>query len=226
MAAVDARRADPADGRPRGRVGLPEAPGRASGEPVLEVEGLASREAGVQRCQPRPSGAARSRPGRPRRRGRTELARVLFGIERRGGEVLVDGRPFHPRSPGDALAAGVALVPEDRKRQGLVMTNTVGYNLALPWTREWLRGPLVNRARRSEIVSSAIRGFAIKTAAPAAGRRALRRQPAEDRRRQMDGASAQSADPRRTDARGGRRRQGRDPSPHRRPGGARAWACC
>ena len=100
--------------------------------------------------------------------GRTELARVLFGIERMsGGEVLVDGRAFSPRSPGDALAAGVALVPEDRKRQGLVMTNSVGYNLALPWTREWLRGPLVNRARRSEIIASAIRGFAIKTTGPA-----------------------------------------------------------
>ena len=100
--------------------------------------------------------------------GRTELARLLFGIERMsGGEVLVDGRPFQPRSPGDALAAGVALVPEDRKQQGLVMTNTVGYNLALPWTREWLRGPVVNHARRSEIIASAIRGFAIKTTGPA-----------------------------------------------------------
>ena len=99
--------------------------------------------------------------------GRTELARVLFGLERMsGGEVRVDGKVFAPRSPGEALAAGVALVPEDRKRQGLVMTNSVGYNLALPWTREWLRGPLVNRARRSEIIASAVRGFAIKTTGP------------------------------------------------------------
>ena len=74
-------------------------------------------------------------------------------------------------------------MPEDRKRQGLVMTNSVGYNLALPWTREWLRGPFVNRARRSEIIANAIRGFAIKTAGPrAAGHRAFRREPAEGRR--------------------------------------------
>ena len=99
--------------------------------------------------------------------GRTELARVLFGLEpMTGGEVRVDGQIYAPRSPGEALAAGVALVPEDRKRQGLVMTNSVGYNLALPWTREWLRGPLVNRARRSEIIASAVRGFAIKTTGP------------------------------------------------------------
>jgi ABC-type sugar transport system ATPase subunit len=95
--------------------------------------------------------------------GRTELARLLFGIERiTGGEVLVEGRPFRPRSPAEALAAGVALVPEDRKRQGLVMTNSVGFNLALPWTREWLCGPIVNRSRRSEIIASAVTGFAIK----------------------------------------------------------------
>ncbi len=99
--------------------------------------------------------------------GRTELAKVLFGIERKtGGEMHVEGHPFQPRSPADALAAGVALVPEDRKRQGLVMTNSVGYNLALPWTREWLRGPFVNHARRSEIIASAIGGFAIRTTGP------------------------------------------------------------
>ena len=100
--------------------------------------------------------------------GRTELARVLFGIEpRTSGEVFVDGRPFHPRSPADALAAGLALVPEDRKRHGLVMTNSVGFNLALPWTREWLRGPVVNHVRRNDIIGNAIRAFAIKTAGPA-----------------------------------------------------------
>ena len=99
--------------------------------------------------------------------GRTELARVLFGLERStGGEMFVEGRPFRPRTPADALAAGIALVPEERKREGLVMTNSVGYNLALPWTREWLRGPLVNRARRNEIITNAIRGFAIKTTGP------------------------------------------------------------
>jgi ABC-type sugar transport system ATPase subunit len=71
------------------------------------------------------------------------------------------------RSPRDAIAAGIALVPEDRKREGLIMTNSVGYNLALPWTREWLRGPIVRHARRDEIIAKAIRTFAIKTSGPA-----------------------------------------------------------
>jgi len=100
--------------------------------------------------------------------GRTELARALFGVTRvHSGEIIVDGKPCVLREPSDALAAGIALVPEDRKREGLVMTNSLGYNLALPWTREWMRGPIVDRPRRTKIVADAIRNFAIKTSSPA-----------------------------------------------------------
>jgi ABC-type sugar transport system ATPase subunit len=95
--------------------------------------------------------------------GRTELARALFGIDPLDeGEVAVDGQPVRLRHPADARAAGLALVPEDRKRHGLVTTNTLGYNLALPWTRDWIRGCRPDRRRRAEIVSRALRRFAIK----------------------------------------------------------------
>ncbi len=69
--------------------------------------------------------------------GRSELARALFGIDPlEAGEILVEGRPVTIRSPVEARAAGIVLVPEDRKREGLVMTSSVAYNLALPWTRD------------------------------------------------------------------------------------------
>src|SRR5207253_4910551 len=72
--------------------------------------------------------------------GRTALARALFGVEPpTSGRIEVDGREVTIRRPADALAAGLALVPEDRKREGLVMTESVGFNLALPWVREWVR---------------------------------------------------------------------------------------
>jgi ABC-type sugar transport system ATPase subunit len=100
--------------------------------------------------------------------GRTELARALFGVTRvESGKIIMDRKELALRSPRDAIAAGIALVPEDRKREGLIMTNSVGYNLALPWTREWLRGPIVRHARRDEIIAKAIRTFAIKTSGPA-----------------------------------------------------------
>ena len=99
--------------------------------------------------------------------GRTELARALFGIDPLdSGDILVAGKPVAIKSPEDALRAGLALVPEDRKRQGLVMTGSVAYNLALPWAHEWIRGCFPNLQRRSEIVSRAVEDFGIKTSDP------------------------------------------------------------
>ena len=99
--------------------------------------------------------------------GRSELARAIFGIDRiRAGEVRVDGRRVSIESPRDALDAGIVLVPEDRKRQGLVMTQSVAFNLALPWLDEWISACFPNRRRRGEIVAGAIRSFGIKLADP------------------------------------------------------------
>ncbi len=64
--------------------------------------------------------------------GRTELCRVLFGIDRMGsGNVSVAGQPVRIRSPRDAVRAGVALIPEDRQRTGLATGLPLGYNLTM-----------------------------------------------------------------------------------------------
>ena len=65
--------------------------------------------------------------------GRTEIARVLFGIEpRTAGEVLLDGRPVNFRSPSEALRAGIAYVPEDRHQDGLILDFSIANNITLP----------------------------------------------------------------------------------------------
>ena len=65
--------------------------------------------------------------------GRTELAEALFGVRPlTGGEVLLDGEPVRVRHPRDAIAAGLLLVPEDRRRHGLVLADSVQGNLSLP----------------------------------------------------------------------------------------------
>jgi rhamnose transport system ATP-binding protein len=65
--------------------------------------------------------------------GRTEIARVLFGVEpRTGGEVLLAGRPVEFDSPAQALAAGIAYVPEDRHQDGLVLGFSIASNVTLP----------------------------------------------------------------------------------------------
>jgi ABC-type sugar transport system ATPase subunit len=95
--------------------------------------------------------------------GRTELARVLGGlVPATGGDIAIGGRPARLRRPADARAAGIVLVPEDRKRDGLVMTQSVGFNLALPWTHLWVRGCMPDRKRRDSIVARAVKDFAIK----------------------------------------------------------------
>jgi ribose transport system ATP-binding protein len=65
--------------------------------------------------------------------GRTELAEALFGLRRiLGGEVRLDGLPVHIRHPVDAIRAGLLLAPEDRRKHGLVLSDSVQRNFALP----------------------------------------------------------------------------------------------
>jgi ribose transport system ATP-binding protein len=65
--------------------------------------------------------------------GRTELAEAAFGIRPlTAGEVLLDARPMRASGPADAIEAGVLLVPEDRRLHGLVLPESVGFNLSLP----------------------------------------------------------------------------------------------
>ena len=64
--------------------------------------------------------------------GRTEVARAIFGIDRwDAGSVEIDGRRLPPGSPTAAMAAGIGLVPEDRRQQGLVMDFSIERNVAL-----------------------------------------------------------------------------------------------
>jgi inositol transport system ATP-binding protein len=64
--------------------------------------------------------------------GRTETARAIFGADAyEGGQVLVDGRPVTIRSPQEAIALGIGLVPEDRKQQALFLSLAIRTNLSM-----------------------------------------------------------------------------------------------
>jgi len=99
--------------------------------------------------------------------GRTELARALFGIDPlHEGQIWIDGQQVHINSPRDALDKGIVLVPEDRKRQGLVMFQSVGFNLTLPWLKQWITGCFVSERNRRSIIDRAISDFSIKADGP------------------------------------------------------------
>ncbi|MGB9553744.1 MAG: ATP-binding cassette domain-containing protein, partial [bacterium] len=65
--------------------------------------------------------------------GRTELLETLFGVRKRAsGVVFFRGEPFEPASPEEAIRKGVALVPEDRGKKGLILEHSLFDNVALP----------------------------------------------------------------------------------------------
>jgi ribose transport system ATP-binding protein len=98
--------------------------------------------------------------------GRSELARAVFGVDRaHGGEVIVAGAAIAPGSVAAALAAGLCLVPEDRKQQGLFLDFSVSDNLVLPSLRRISPGVLIDRRRLDALATRLRDRLAIKVAA-------------------------------------------------------------
>jgi ABC-type sugar transport system ATPase subunit len=84
--------------------------------------------------------------------GRTEIMELVFGSRRRdAGRILVDGKPVEIRNTRDAVREGIALIPEERKRQGLVLGLSVFDNVAL--TVLDLHSSMVGLIKRREVTS-------------------------------------------------------------------------
>jgi ABC-type sugar transport system ATPase subunit len=95
--------------------------------------------------------------------GRTELARCLFGADRaESGHITWQGRPFMPPSPRAALAAGIALLTEDRLGDGLVRSMSVRDNASLASFRAITRLGLLDRARQTRRVMQQVQALAIR----------------------------------------------------------------
>jgi ribose transport system ATP-binding protein len=96
--------------------------------------------------------------------GKSEIARALFGITTaEKGRILVDGKETAIRTPWDAVAAGMALVPEDRRRQGLVLPHSIEDNIALSMVRDLSRGGWFQRKAARRLVEQQVAGLQIKT---------------------------------------------------------------
>jgi rhamnose transport system ATP-binding protein len=96
--------------------------------------------------------------------GRTELARCLFGLEHRdAGTVSLRGTPLELRSPQAAIAAGLAYVPEDRPRHGVVLDLDVGANVALAAQGRLARLGFLDRAREDELAEGLVRRLQVTT---------------------------------------------------------------
>jgi len=87
--------------------------------------------------------------------GRTSLLRAICGADRySSGSLMLRGEPLHPRSPHDAIAAGLALVTEDRKLQGLVLGLSIRENVTLPHLDDFSRFGVIERERERTAVAA------------------------------------------------------------------------
>jgi ribose transport system ATP-binding protein len=96
--------------------------------------------------------------------GRTELMETIFGVRpAESGTMTLAGRPFAPRSPRDAIAGGVYLAPEDRKRHGLVLPMSVAENTSLPSVGAYNRWGWLDRATERRVAAAEVARLRTKT---------------------------------------------------------------
>jgi ribose transport system ATP-binding protein len=97
--------------------------------------------------------------------GRSELAITVFGIARPlGGEVVIDGQPIKVHSPRDAINHGIYLVPEDRRKTGLITSMAVRENVTLAALSRYSSLGLISFRRESETAEAQRKKLSIKTA--------------------------------------------------------------
>jgi ribose transport system ATP-binding protein len=96
--------------------------------------------------------------------GRTDIVRAIAGADiPQRGEIRVAGERLVVRSPRSAIKAGVVLITEDRKSQGLVLGMTVRENTTLAHLHQFVRGPFVDRAAETAVATSEIAELHIRT---------------------------------------------------------------
>jgi len=96
--------------------------------------------------------------------GRTELLRAVFGIDpKQSGEVRVQGSSQAIRSVRDAMKAGIALIPEDRRMQGLVLQHSVKDNMILPLLPKMKKGLLLDNRKSNSVSERFVDKLNVKT---------------------------------------------------------------
>ncbi|WP_333821728.1 xylose ABC transporter ATP-binding protein [Pinisolibacter sp.] len=100
--------------------------------------------------------------------GRTELASHLFGCWKGAhqGTIVLDGKEIRIRSPRDAVRQGICMVPEDRKRHGIVPLMGVGHNITMSVLGRFTRRGLIDAETEMAAIQGEIRRMRIKTAQP------------------------------------------------------------
>ena len=104
--------------------------------------------------------------------GRTSLAQTIFGVQPSlGGTIVLDGAPITVATPRDAIAKGIYLIPEDRKRTGLVLDLPIVENISLADLGTYTLGTIISGRREQKVAEEQRRSLNIK--APSVGTAAV-----------------------------------------------------
>ena len=100
---------------------------------------------------------------RPIGSGRSTVAQTVFGVQPPlSGSITLDGAPMSVKSPRDAIAKGVYLIPEDRKRTGLVLDMPIVENISLADLKSHTRGMLIVGGAEQKVAEHQRRALKIK----------------------------------------------------------------
>jgi len=134
------------------------------GDAVLELRGLGCRAAGVQNIDLTVRAGEIVALAGLVGAGRTELARVLFGLTPAdGGQIVYQGRSVQIDSPIRAIELGIAYVPEDRRRHGVILDLPVAANTSLAILRQLSHSGRLNFQRENDLASTMVRRLNVKT---------------------------------------------------------------
>lgn len=96
--------------------------------------------------------------------GRTETARAIFGADTRcGGTIKINGKSVNIKKPRDGIREGIALIPEDRKKHGVLMEMTIQENVSFIALPDISKGTIIDKKRDQETAQNFIRRLRIKT---------------------------------------------------------------
>ena len=96
--------------------------------------------------------------------GRTELMRLVYGADpKESGEVFLNGKPMHIKSPQNAVDLGIGFLPEDRKLEGVILDLSIRQNIILPSIKRISKYLVINRKKEKTIIETQVQSLKIKT---------------------------------------------------------------
>lgn len=96
--------------------------------------------------------------------GRTEVARAVFGADKIvSGKIMLEGRQLQIKKPMDAIKAGIGLIPEDRKQQGIFLKDSVRHNISFARLKGILKGGMISEKTDHDVAEKYIKALEIKT---------------------------------------------------------------